>query len=83
MAHTERTVIGDSRPHPMLYQCGDIVGVYTEKGLATGKVFSTDAGGWIYVDWDFRKPEMRGVSLPGYLRSTHVVLVERAIDANL
>lgn len=75
MAHTERTR-GDNRPHPALYNIGDTVGMMTTDGFVEGQIHSKDAGGWIYVGW--KRP-----GLPGYLRSTHVVLVRRKGEANV
>lgn len=69
MAHSNRRD-HDKRPHPVLYPKGSVVEVQGPSGPIRGKIYDTDGGGWIYVNWI--KPT---IALPDYLRSTNVALV--------
>ena len=73
MAHTERQDT-DGRSHPLLYPEGSTVAMRGFDGkLVYGTVTSTDDGGWIYVTW--KNSDWRGNPMPGYLRSTHAILI--------
>jgi hypothetical protein len=66
--HSNRAVT-EKRQHVEMFPIGSFVGTYCGDQLMTGRVYSHDGGGWIYVEWRDRKP---GYHLPTYLRSTQV-----------